>query len=54
MEKELKRVYTVNIKPSVMEAAKQLAQKDKRSVSAHVEILMEKNNADRSEELKEK
>jgi hypothetical protein len=41
MGKETKKVYTVNIKPSIVEQAKKKADKEKRSFSAHVELLLE-------------
>ena len=41
MKKEIKKVYTVNIIPSVMEKAKEKAVKEKRSLSAYVEFLIE-------------
>lgn len=41
MAKEIKKVYTVNIKPSIVDKAKIKASKDKRSFSSHVELLLE-------------
>lgn len=43
MEKETKKVYTVNIKPSIMEKAKAKAEQNKRSLSGHIEYLLEQD-----------
>lgn len=43
MDKENKKVYTVNIKASIADKAKKKAEADKRSFSAHVELLLEKD-----------
>ena len=43
MAKETKKVYTINVKPSIMDKAKIKADKEKRSLSAHVEMLLEKD-----------
>ena len=41
MENELKKVYTVNVLPSVMELARKKAKEQKRSTSAYIEMLIE-------------
>jgi hypothetical protein len=41
MAKETKKVYTINVKESIMNQAKIKAEKEKRSLSAHVEMLLE-------------
>jgi len=41
MGNELKKVYTVNVLPSVMELARKKAKEQKRSTSAYIEMLIE-------------
>jgi hypothetical protein len=43
MAKETKKVYTINVKPSIMDQAKIKAEKENRSLSAHVEMLLKKD-----------
>ena len=43
MAKENKKVYTVNIKPSIMNKIIENAEKENRSVSAYVQMLFEKS-----------
>jgi hypothetical protein len=43
MTKETKKIYTINVKPSIMDQAKIKAEKEKRSLSAHVELLLERD-----------
>lgn len=43
MEKENKKVYTVNVKPSIMDAARKDAKENRRSLSSHIEFVIEKS-----------
>lgn len=43
MTKETKKIYTINVKASIMDQAKIKAEKEKRSLSAHVELLLERD-----------
>ncbi len=39
-----KKKYTINIDESVIDMAKKIAKQSKRSLSGHIELLLEQNN----------
>lgn len=47
MGKENKKVYTVNIKPSIMEKVRLTADLNKRSLSSQVELIIENSQQGR-------
>jgi hypothetical protein len=40
-KKEIKKIYTVNVKPSIMDKIKEKADANKRSLSGEVEFILE-------------